>query len=138
MAESLVVVLVIDKLNVSAHKTERDTPVSVYPYRPMCFQIAFQGVQLVARLIEFGRCSSRIEHRENAPKFWGVSGLHAPRRIFTKKGLEPFVPETDYHGISVARYATRHKNIDKRPATNQAARRGELLSFAAPQNPPKP
>lgn len=97
MAESLVVVLVIDKLNVSAHKAKRDTPVSVYPYRPMRFQIALQGVQLVAGLIEFGRRTGRIQRSQNTPKLRRMGCLNTPRRIFSKKGLKPFVSETDYH-----------------------------------------
>ena len=47
--------LTIRTIDVGADKPERDAPVAVHPHRPVALERPFEGMQLVAGLIQLGR-----------------------------------------------------------------------------------
>jgi len=103
------IVLVIDKFNISADKAKRDAPVTVYPYRPVRFHATLQWAKLVARLVEFGGRAGRVKGSQDTAQFGHMGGLYASCEVLTKKRLKPFVPEANNHAMIVARYAARIK-----------------------------
>ena len=85
------IVLIVNKHRVLAFKCKSQSPITVYPYRPVTVQITAQQMKSPTRYVQLFRCRCLIQGGKLAIELFGLMRLDARLAALLKKCLDPLV-----------------------------------------------
>jgi hypothetical protein len=103
-----VVVLIVDKDCVLSVEREGEPPICIDAHGPVILKVTAQVMKLPTRNFHLFRRNRDIQESELFVEFDGVGWPYAGLGAREEKLLDPLVPKTPNHSISVLRNATLH------------------------------
>ena len=105
------IILIVDDMSIAIFKYKGHSPATAYLNRPVAIQLAFQGVELAARLIHIINHFGFVQCRQLLGKSAKMIGLNAFFDPVSKNCFSSFWRNPLITRKSLAYSATRYKNL---------------------------
>lgn len=111
MVGSLVVILVVDLIAAAPVEAAHDPPAPIHVNRPLTLPPALQWMESKAGRIEISNTGGSVKSREDPPDLRHVVWIHSSSMTRLEEPLEPSVPESDDHQLTVTRNGSSVNNV---------------------------